>query len=694
MRKKLCTLMLLTIICTLIGANVTKATANGEYMSGYLATIRYSPVGKFMKDATNEKFYSQEYSVYIDNVEIKNYTIELLEGFPEGSYVANINTGEKQEEFSIGEKSFKIMVPLDKAEQEDFIAKFKTNMSFKTYTTYYSYEGKLNIIDTDDDNIQIKEIDNRHSNLSINVTDAETLEQISNVKIQVEDKKFNVTEEVVTNGVGKAIIEKIGSGDASVKIIEAPNKYAINGIEQIETIGYNESAKINIQLKHKKGSLRVENNAINSSFEIYDSKGNLVGCYKTDEEGIIEIEELDIGDYLLIQKQIENGYVQAEDVKFSINENKQTQLFITNELKEIETSRDEEQEKVPEADKMDKEEQDKELEVGKEDKIEPEEVPEAGKEEQEEQEKVSEADKEDKEEQEKEPEVGKEEKEEPEKESETGKEEKEPEADKEEKEKPEKEPEADKEEKEKPEKEPELGKEEQEKEPELDKENKEEEEKETEVGKEEKEEQEKVPDENKQDIDEQNKTPVKDKTNRRPLGRWRRRPHFVVYNIVYKEEPKEDRPNDILQDEDNSSNKNNENSKTNDKENEIDKKDEDIDKALTIKEEENKNDKDSNLKNYDKLEEGKIDIIKTSNSNYYNEEKLEQLSNIDELKVKQPSNIDELLNKLPRTGDDYFLPKLILLDTVIFVAVMFVWIMKNKRQPAKKQTAFISNIKE
>ena len=354
------------------------ATTNGEYMSEYLATVKYEQKNGFTKDKINDSYYSQEYNIYIDNVEIQSYRIDIIEGFPEGTFVANINTGEKQEEFGLNETKFKIMVPADKAE-EDFIGKFKAYMDFRSYTTYYTSEGNLLTMDVSDSKEQFIKFDNRHSSLKINVIDAETLKGINGVTIQVKDNAFQLTSELVTDKSGKALVDKIGRCKASIKVINVPNEYVITGIEEQKEIGYKENSVYNLELKRKKGSLCIENNAINSIFEIYNSKGVLVGKYPTDDDGLIEIDELDIGNYLLIQKQLPKGYLPVEDQIFTIYDGQISYLFIMNEMEEIESPNEDNQDKVleegnsskdeldrnPEKDEPEDNEQDKELEETK-----------------------------------------------------------------------------------------------------------------------------------------------------------------------------------------------------------------------------------------------------------------------------------------------------------------------------------------
>lgn len=91
----------------------------------------------------------------------------------------------------------------------------------------------------------------------------------------------------------------------------------------------------------KKGDLKInkvdkDNHNItmeNVEFKLYDESKNLVGTYKTDKNGKIEIKDLKIGKYLLKETSVDKWYNLAEDAEIEIKWNETVTKTIENELK-------------------------------------------------------------------------------------------------------------------------------------------------------------------------------------------------------------------------------------------------------------------------------------------------------------------------------------------------------------------------
>ena len=382
MKKRI--FIIFTLGLMIFSIQKVNAMTETENISQYSATIKYKAIGEFKEDNKTRDYYSQEYETYTDNLEILSYEIREINGFPDGSFIVNANTNQRQSKFARGENRFKVMVPIEKA-SEDFIGKMKIYMEFKTLVHYYTKDKEINCMEVNDSNKQIKELDNRQSKIDINIMDKETLEPIKGVKIEVNDTKFQTNERHISNAYGRINIEKIGEGEAIINILEIPNDYNIEKLEYSKEIGYGEIVSYNIKLEHKKGILLIKNNAIGSMFEVYNDKGSLIGKYITNKEGIIEIEKLNTGNYLLIQKSVPSKYMQTEDIKFKIEDDETNEIEIINEIKEWQENEEkpeqkpEEIEKDPvedekgEEEKTDNEENEKtEDEEIKEDKEEPE----------------------------------------------------------------------------------------------------------------------------------------------------------------------------------------------------------------------------------------------------------------------------------------------------------------------------------
>jgi len=273
MKKKF--LIIFVFLLILVSFQRVEAAHKTEYMSAFLATIKYIPKGNFEIDSMDERYYSQVYEVYVDNVEIIDYKIEELNNFPEGSFVADVNTGSNRDTFDRKMLKFKIMVPVEKV-TEDFLGKIKVYMNFYGLIHTKNNNGELKVDKVKSANEQIKVLDNRHSSLVLNFTDKDTLEGMEGIEAEIKDTTFEEAKVIKSDANGKMYINKIGEGCADVNIRNFPTNYNIEKLEYLVEIGYNKEVEYNIFLEHQKGDLYIKDNIENAVFEIYDSKGILI----------------------------------------------------------------------------------------------------------------------------------------------------------------------------------------------------------------------------------------------------------------------------------------------------------------------------------------------------------------------------------------------------------------------------------
>ena len=268
-------LIVIIFLLALVSFQKVEAASKTEYISAFLATIRYTPKGEFRTDNIDINYYSQEYEVYVDNAEIIDYTVQELNNFPEGSFVADINTGNRKNTFDRKTLKFKIMVPAEKI-TEDFLGKIKIYMNFYGIVHSENSKGELVAEKISSANEQIKILDNRHSSLNINFIDTDTQEGIGEVEAEIVDNVYGDSKDMKSNADGQIQVEKIGEGSAVVNIKRFPIEYYIKEWSYSIPIGYDENAVYNIFLENQKGNLKITDNIANAVFEIYDAKGELV----------------------------------------------------------------------------------------------------------------------------------------------------------------------------------------------------------------------------------------------------------------------------------------------------------------------------------------------------------------------------------------------------------------------------------
>ena len=191
-------------------------------------------------------------------------------------------------------------------------------------------------------------------NLIINKQDSKTKEGISNTIIGIYDTNNNLLLEKETDNNGNIIINDLKIGEYYLKEIK-PNYYYELSDEKIEfIIKNNENTIITLKnnkilggvfLLKEKEEISIVNNNIeyiikpsnNIKFELYNSDNKLINIYKTNNNGEIRIDNLEIGNYYLKEVNEDSNYqVNNQKYEFSItrdNYQKINEFTILNYLK-------------------------------------------------------------------------------------------------------------------------------------------------------------------------------------------------------------------------------------------------------------------------------------------------------------------------------------------------------------------------
>ena len=116
-------------------------------------------------------------------------------------------------------------------------------------------------------------------------------------------------------------------------------KYILNDMEFDVPVEYNKTSDVNVENEHKKGNIKVykvdkDNNRVvlgNVEFDLFSHEFNkVIGTYHTDVNGELEIKDLRIGDYSLIEKETNKWYNLAEDTEVEVEWNLTKELQIEN----------------------------------------------------------------------------------------------------------------------------------------------------------------------------------------------------------------------------------------------------------------------------------------------------------------------------------------------------------------------------
>lgn len=304
------------------------------------ATISINSKGEFVE---NENYYYQEFIVTAD-ANISEYSIDSIENFPSGSYIADTN-GNKKEKFLAGEK-FRVMIPKNKL-NEDVSGKINVTASCNTNPIFYGEAPNSTIQDYA---ITYKPNVNYNATTTLSKTtnmasikiikqDAENLKPIKDVTFALYNNKEEYVTSKTTNENGIIIFDKLYQGTYKVKEIKTNENYiSSNDMYEINT-EYNKVVTKTITNNHKKGNLKITKvdkddktltlGAI--EFDLIDEEGNKVAHLITDVNGEAYIENINIGKYILKETKTKREYNLCENEDIIVEWNETADVVIENE---------------------------------------------------------------------------------------------------------------------------------------------------------------------------------------------------------------------------------------------------------------------------------------------------------------------------------------------------------------------------
>lgn len=293
----------------------------------------------------NTNCYSQNYSV-TSTTGMTEYTIENLTDFPSGTYVADLN-GQSKNTFSAGEQ-FKIMIPVDSI-TSNINGKIAVRGKCQTYPIFYGKapDGKQNYAVTTDSYTDYAEtvvcsIEANISKIKLIKRDSETKNPIANVEFNFKYEDGQNIGNYRTDENGEIYLEKLKQGNVIITEVKANDNYILDTEEHKITLGYNQVTNVELENEHKQGNLKIykvdkDNHEValgNVQFDLYSEEyQKVVGTYTTNVNGEIEINDLRIGNYKLIEKNTGKWYNLADDKEVKIKWNTTEDLTIENELK-------------------------------------------------------------------------------------------------------------------------------------------------------------------------------------------------------------------------------------------------------------------------------------------------------------------------------------------------------------------------
>lgn len=307
-------------------------------------TITLSNSGSLYEDGN---YYTQKINVS-SVVDMAGYTITATANLPEGTIITNSN-GTQTNSFS-GNESLFVKIPKSQMDKDITNAIINVQGKCKTYPVFY---GRTRIAETQNYALAYDpfgdgvgratlNIKTNTGKVIVNKTDDETKQPIEGVKFSLKKADGTVVGTATTDKNGVATFDKLYQANYKLVEVETNPKYILNNAEFDVPVEYNKTAKVDVENEHKKGNIKVykidkDNNRVvlgNVEFDLFSHEFNkVIGTYNTDVNGELEIKDLRIGDYSLIEKKTNRWYNLAEDTDIKVEWNLTKELQIENELK-------------------------------------------------------------------------------------------------------------------------------------------------------------------------------------------------------------------------------------------------------------------------------------------------------------------------------------------------------------------------
>lgn len=251
-------------------------------------------IGDFSK--FNNNYYTQEYSVS-SNIEMSSYTVTAIAGFPNNSYIGDVN-GNAKTSFSAGEH-FKVFVPKTEI-KANFSGTVALQSKCKTFPVFYGNSPSSELQNYavcydpygDVQGITTLDVDCHQSTVKIHKVDEETKEELEGI---IFNAKYEDTEENIgdfkTDKNGNITINNLRPGTIILTETSTTKHYILNTQEVDVSVEFGDTKEIEITNLHKKGNLKVfkvdkDNNRValgNVEFDLYSEEyQKVIGTYYTD----------------------------------------------------------------------------------------------------------------------------------------------------------------------------------------------------------------------------------------------------------------------------------------------------------------------------------------------------------------------------------------------------------------------------
>lgn len=311
------------------------------------AEVTARKIGEEKQQIINEiEYLVQDFSVS-GNRGLDTYKVTIA-NFPEGTKIYNNSNVETN---SMSNSTFKIAIPIKNIKNDVAGVVNITEAKVKTYPVFYAnaydekYQDYITYADPveDAETSHLLKINAHKSKIKIIKEDKETHKPLQGVEFNVKyaDNNENIGN-FITDEKGEIIIQNLRPADIILTEVKTQENYILNTNQYDVELSFNSMKEITISNERKRGNLKIikvdkdDNNVAigNVEFELYsEEQKKVIGKYTTDENGKIEIDNLRVGKYKLIEKKTNKFYNLGEDAEIVIKWNEITEQVVENELK-------------------------------------------------------------------------------------------------------------------------------------------------------------------------------------------------------------------------------------------------------------------------------------------------------------------------------------------------------------------------
>lgn len=273
--------------------------------------------------------------------------LQKSNGLPDGYRITDMN-GNDTISFSENEH-FKVIFP-SKTIRSSINYTISVRAGCKTYPVFYGQAPSGDLQNyaitfdpmADEIGTGAFNIDPYKSSIKVIKEDSETKARIPNVIFNFRYADGENIGNYTTDKNGEITVNNLRPGTVIVKEIQSNEDYILDSEEREIILDYNDSQIKTIENEKKCGNLQIykvdkDNNKIglgNVEFDLYSKEfGKVVGTYHTNQDGMIEIKNLRVGEYSLIEKKTNKWYNLADDISLKVEWNKTNTVTVENELK-------------------------------------------------------------------------------------------------------------------------------------------------------------------------------------------------------------------------------------------------------------------------------------------------------------------------------------------------------------------------